>query len=104
MFYDLEKDTEIVHNSLKAFQTAYKLEPFVLGEKLTVCDLLAFSEILDINVMDFPMEECYPRIWAWMKRVYAYDPYVREVHHKLHLFCERSDVKYWMTDKTLLEG
>ncbi|XP_050515177.1 glutathione S-transferase 1-like [Diabrotica virgifera virgifera] len=73
----LEKKRDIIPEQLKALEEAYEIvekfigsNKYVAGDELTIADFCFWTTITNWNAIGLCTEEKYPKITAWLKRMY----------------------------------
>jgi len=97
-FFNLEEDMKLVEKILDSLQKNYDLKNrrFLLGDQLTICDLIAVCEIMQLNLVPYPLEEKYPLIFNWLKRCNSTTPELLKGHYMLIKFMESRDIQSWL--------
>jgi glutathione S-transferase len=97
-FFNLEDDLKLVEKILKAFEAHYisKGKKFILGEKLTVCDLVAACEIMQLNVVKYPLEEKFKPVFDWLMRCKAASPELVKGHFYWNKMLKSKGIESWM--------
>ena len=102
----LEDDLEAVYRGLEAFASRFGFaEPgsgakdgrkFVFGAEFTVFDILAFCEILQLNLVGVDVEGRFKGIWEWIMRCKAVCADLVPVHALVGKISEKRGFKFWL--------
>lgn len=100
-FFDKESDLKQGLQALKEFETRYIYSEgkFIMGDEITVCDILAGSEVISLNMVeidvDLGLEKNFPGIWNWLMNFKQLEEF-KEVHSMVKEVTKSREIKYWL--------
>ena len=103
---DLKEDKKAVYRGLEALANRYRLaesivegdksHKFVFGRNFTVFDILAFSEVMQLNMIGFDLKGSFPGIWKWVLRCKEVCPALVDAHVLVAKIAEKNGHKFWL--------
>lgn len=70
-FFDKGVEDDQTFRILTLFEEIYLKNgnSYILGTTFTICDIVALSEIMQLNLIDYDIKGKFPLIWQWIKRM-----------------------------------
>ena len=96
-FFDVEKDIELTEKILLMLVDNYPSisSGYILGERFSICDILLFCEIMQLNLLGYDIVNKHPQVWAYLQRCSKGRPELREAHFENEKLARTNNHTSW---------